>query len=455
MAARSEKRNEILTPIVVLLLAGGLVAASWVIASRSANTDAYDIDENYFASTTYRMNTSTDSQIENLQSRLRLAPNDWQSYSLLGIAYLQKARESGDPSYYPKAEGVIQKALSFEPEDYASLSALGGLALARHNFAGALAYGEHARKINPNKTFAYGVIADGQIELGRYAEAVQTLQTMVDLRPDLNSYTRISYIRELYGDTQGALEMMQRAVDGGGSNPENKAWTRTQLATLYFNLGRLDQADIEYARSLELLPNYIYALAGLGRLRAAQGRTDEAIALLSQAIQIMPLPDFVITLGDVYSSTGNSDMARKQYDLVRVIQKLYEANGVDLDSEIALFNADHDIDSARTVELARQSYARRPSIYAADVLAWALYKGGDYQNAQETMDEALRLGTQNALMYYHAGMIAFKLGHDELAIGYLDRAIKLNPQFSILYAKTAKELFDELSSSRSRTTNGY
>lgn len=444
MQARVQQRNWTLMAIVMLLVVSGLVAASWLRVSQPNAAQTVNLVEDYFATTTYRLSASTDQQIETLQTRLRNNSNDWQSYSTLGIAYLQRARETGDPSFYPKAEGVLRKALAFEPNDYTALSGMGALALARHEFAAALDWGLRAKPINPNKTYAYGIIADAQVELGHYDEAVQTLQAMVDLRPDLSSYTRISYIRELHGNIDGALEMMQRAVEGGGSNIENKAWTRAQLGNLYFNLGRLNDAELEYARTLELMPRYIYALAGLGRVRAAQGRTDEAITLLKQASDIMPLPEFVITLGDVYALAGKPTEAQQQYKLVGAIQKLYQANGVDLDSEIALFNADHDIDPAGTVTLARQAYARRPSIYAADVLAWALYKSGDYQGAQDMMDKALQLGTRNALMDYHAAMIAYKLGRNDIAADYLAKAIERNPAFSFIYAESARKLLAKL-----------
>lgn len=391
-----------------------------------------------------RTSASVDSQIQTLQDQLRSHPDDWQSYSQLGLAYLQKARETGDPTYYQKTEDALNKALSFQPDDYASVSASGALALARHQFHAALELGEKARQINPDRAYAYGVIADAQIELGQYSEAVETLQAMVNLRPDMSSYSRISYIRELHGDIDGALDMMQRAVDSGTPNLESTAWVRTQLGNLYFNTGEFEQAEVEYLRTLNDRPDYVYALAGLGRLRAAQGDTDEAIKLLNQAIGIMPMPEFVILLGDLYQTTGQQAAANQQYKLVSTIEKLYRANGVDMDMEIALFNADHNKNLKETLALARKSFENRPSIHGADALAWALYKNGNYKEAQKYSEEALRLGTKDALKLFHAGMIALELGNETQAREYLEQALAINPHFSILDAGQARETLKAL-----------
>lgn len=430
--------------ILTLLAAIGIVAASWGFSSLRAPVRNSDVVEEYFASARYRASSSTDELAEQLQQGLKAAPQDWRAYSLLGVVYLQRARETGDPSYYSKAEGVLQRALELEPSDYTAISAQGALALARHQFSSAMEWGQSAIELNPNKTYAYGVVADAQVELGQYEQAAQTLQTMVDLRPDLSSYARISYLRELYGDTEGALDMMQRAVGSGGTNLENRAWTITQLANLYFNVGRLDQAELEYRRALEILPGYMYGLAGLGRVRAAQGRIDEAISLYEKATAVIPLPEFVIALGDLYDRAGKPEQAQKQYDLVRTIQQLYQANGVNLDMELALFNADHDVNPAATVTQARAAFVRHPSIHGADVLAWALYKAGDYQKAEGYAQQALHLGTKDALKLFHAGMIAYRLGQRDRARDYLTQALTINPHFSILYADQAQSTLEEL-----------
>ena len=437
-------QNRSFTRITMLVFASALIIfASWRLASTQGLSSR--LEETYaFLADSSRTNASTDRSIQTLQERLRANPNDWQSYSRLGMAYLQKARETGDPTYYQKTEQALDKALSFQADDYASISLQGALALARHDFHSALDWGEKARQINPDRTYAYGVIADAQVELGRYEEAVQTLQTMVDLRPDMSSYSRISYLRELNGDTEGALQMMQLAVESGTPGSENTAWTRTQLANLHFNSGDLVGAELEYQHTLQERPDYVYALAGLGRVRAAQGNMDEAIQYLNRATSLMPLPEFVIALGESYQADGQPEVAKRQYQLLAAIAKLFRANGVDMDMEIALFNADHDRNLPETLALARQAYSNRPSIHGADALAWALYKTGNYEEAKKRSDEALKLGTKDSLKLFHAGMIALELGDQVQARAYLQQALVINPHFSILHAEEARRTLEQL-----------
>ncbi len=438
---QSRSFNRVIIAALAIML---VIAVSWWFNS-ARNSTLHFADANPFLSDPSALaSTSIDSRIQSLQNQIRSNAKDWQAYSELGLAFLQKARETGDPTYYQKSEEALNKAVSFQADDYLSISARGALALARHQFHVALEFGEQARLFNPDRTYAYGVIADAQIELGQYSEAVDTLQTMVNLRPDMSSYSRISYIRELHGDTAGALDMMQRAVDSGTPNAENTAWSRTQLATLYFNTGKLDRAETEFEHTLQDRPNYVYAIAGLGRVRAAQGDTDEAIKLLTQAIAIMPMPDCVITLGDLYESTGQHAAANQQYKLVGAIEQLYRANGVDLDMEIALFNADHEQNLQETLTLARKAYENRPSIQGADALAWALYKNGNFAEAQKYSKEALQLSTKDSLKLFHAGMIALKLGDKVYAHQYLEQALTINPHFSFLYAEEAQQTLQTL-----------
>ena len=237
---------------------------------------------------------------------------------------------------------------------------------------------------------------------------------------------------------------MRRAVNAGGPATENVAWTQTQLALLYFNAGNLPAAEAELRNVLALHTGYVPALAGLGRVYAARGQWDDAILLLREAVDVMPMPEYVILLGDVYTAAGRPDDAATQYALVRAIQQLHRANGVELDMESALFDADHDHDLPDALVRARAAYAQRPSIHAADVLAWTLYKAGQPAEAQPFMQIALRLGTRDALLYYHAGMIALANGDRAEAQRRLAAALDINPYFSLLYSAQARATLEQL-----------
>jgi tetratricopeptide (TPR) repeat protein len=395
-----------------------------------------------------RPQTALDVRIESLQETLR--GDDERAAgpaaTMLGQAYLQKARETGEPGYYPKAETLFRQALAGDGNDVEAIVGLGTLALARHEFAAALDWGERARARAPYHAAAFGVIADAQVELGRYDEAVETVQAMVDLRPDLSSYSRVSYLRELLGDREGALVAMEQAVTAGSGYVENVAWARVQLGNLRFDGGDLARAASEYASALAALPGYAPGLAGQARAAAATGDLDRAAELYAEAVRSIPLPEFVAAYGDVLSAAGRQDEATAQYALVAAIQQLYAANGVDTDLELALYTADHGRpeDLPRTVEQAQAAVATRPSIVAWDVLAWTLYRNGDLDRAAAASKEALRLGTRNAPMQFHAGMIAAARGETAAAITFLESALELNPHFSVRYAPEAHATLERL-----------
>jgi tetratricopeptide (TPR) repeat protein len=432
-----------------LLLAAGLgllaLATALLLQGRSALPAAPPLaTERLRAATDQRPANRTDRLIWDYQGRVRQNPDDVDANALLGTAYLQRARETGDPTYYGKAEAAFDAALALDAQNVEALIGQSALANARHQFREALAIGEQARGLNPTIARVYGVIADAQIELGMYDAAVQSLQQMVDLRPDLSSYSRIAYARELHGDTAGAITAMQQAVMAGGQATENSLWVRVQLGNLSFNSGDIEQAGREYQRALALAPDYVYGLAGLARVYAAQGRHDEAIELYEQAISRMPLPEFVIALAETQEAIGRPAEAAKQYELVRAMQQLFAANGVDTDLELALFDADHGNDQQATLARARAAYERRPSIKAADTLAWALLKAGQPVEARRYAEEALRLGTRDALMFYHAGMIAQAQSDTAAAREYLARSLEINPYFSPLYAPQAQQALARL-----------
>lgn len=391
---------------------------------------------------------ATERQVTALQERLRTSPDDPRLLTALGGAYLQRARDTGDASYYTRAEQALRRALARQPDNVDALTQLGVLALARHQFREARGLAEQARTLNPDRALIYGILGDALVELGEYPQAVATVQRMVDLRPNLSSYARVSYLRELHGDIPGAIDAMQRAVRAGGPAAENAAWTQTQLALLYFNQGDLVAAEAELRATLSLHSSYIPAQVALARVHAARGEWEPALQPLRHAVDAMPLPEYAILLGDVYRAAGRPDEAATQDALVRAMAQLQRAGGMAVDLEMALFEADHGGDPAATVALARRAYADRPSIHSADTLAWALYRAGRLDEARLYSHEALRLGTRDALLHYHAGMIALAAGDQAVAREHLDTALSINPYFSLSHAPAARAALDQLGVAR-------
>jgi tetratricopeptide (TPR) repeat protein len=388
-----------------------------------------------------------DATIDSLQQGLRSERDDARGLATLGLAYIQKARISTDPSFYPKARAVLRRSFEIQPRDnFEAMVGLGVLDLARHDFQGALEWGGRAKKFNPHNAQVRGILGDAYLELGRYKEAEREFQNMIDLRPDLSSYARVSYARELRGDTSGAIQAMKLAYSAAG-DASDKAWAAYQLGELFFNSGDNHRARAFYGEGARLDPVSVLPEVGLAKVEAATGDLEPAIRRLKRVTRRQPFGEYLTLLGDMLGAAGRSAEAMAQYELTAAITALYRSNGVNVDLEQSLFDADHGRPK-QALRDARAEYERRRSIHVADALAWALYANGDYQTAKRYSTEALRLGTRSALFRWHAGMIANRLGQRVEAIEHLSGALEINPHFSFRHAPVAKRVLEDLETSR-------
>ena len=397
--------------------------------------------------------TATDNHIAHYQRLLQRNPQNSRAYQGLGDALIRKARETGDPSYFNRAEEALKKSLAINPDNAGAMRHLSYVFYSRHEFDAAAVHARKAIDMDSTDGDAYGILGDALMETGAYQKAEEAYDKMMQREESLYSYSRRAGLKSMRGDSAGAIADLESAVAAGkaAKQPaESIAWAEWQLGSDHFTLGKLAQAESFYRQSLETYPNYYRALAGLAQVRAAQKKYGEAIDLYRKAVAILPMPEYIAALGDVYRKIGKPDEARKQYDLVEYIGKLGALNQALYNRELAYFYADHDIKLQEGLELAQRELEYRRDIYAYDVLAWNLYKNGQSDKAGDAIREALKLNTEDAKLFYHAGMIYHRLGDKQKARQYLSRALETNPHFHIFFAENAARALKDLESSREK-----
>ncbi len=388
--------------------------------------------------------TGVAGSIEQLQAAVAARPGDAEVAASLGLAYLQRGRESSDPAWYAKAEALLDRARRLDPQSLDTLLGLGSLALSRHAFEDALRLGREALALSGGfAPSALAIIGDAQVELGRYDEAFATIDALGAARPSLVAYARQSYAAELQGDLGGAIELMEMAVRAGAGGGEGTQWTRVQLASLLVRAGRLDDAEQQLQQALAALPTFARAEAGLGAVAVARGDLAGAATWYERAATHLPLPEVLVALGDVQAALGRKDAARASYALVEAQHRLFRAAGGDADLELAVFAADHgDVEEA--LRLARSAAAARPSVHAHDALAWALYRRGDCDAALVEARAANRLGSVLPVLAFHSGVIAACAGEPAEAAAALRRARGASPNFHPLHGPEAERLLATL-----------
>ena len=384
------------------------------------------------------------------QVRVKANPQNAQALAALGAAYFQRARETADVNDFELADQSLRASLQLESAGFAATAPLGILAevyMGEHRFEDALNSAQNALALGSGDVSPFAIAGDAYADMGEYDRAAQNYARLTPsdtLASPLNNYardSRLSYLQFIGGDTAGAIRLMKTAVAEGGECQiprENLAWLHYELGEYYTQAGDVTAADIAYRTALSIHPGDYRALASLARLRANNGRYDDAVRLYQKAIAVVPMPVFVAELGDVYAKTGNQAEAEKQYLLVEYIGCLGRINQILHNRDLAMFYADHDRKLPEALELARKEFEVRHDIYTWDALAWTLYKNRKYEEAYQASQNALKFGTRDALLLYHSGVIATRLGKPQEAREKLSGALAINPHFHLIYADAAR-----------------
>jgi tetratricopeptide (TPR) repeat protein len=410
--------------------------------------------------------TGTERVIKTMQSRVQRAPKDSAAYSSLGAAFFQRARETGDVEDFQLAEQALNKSLALNNADFSAepaYSTMAEVCMGEHRFSDAITFAQKALALGSGDLSSFAIVGDAGADMGEYERAA-IAYSRLDLSGEAaaqprNVYvrdSRTSYLKFVSGDTPGAIRLMQSAVAAGTEArlpAENLAWLYYELGEYEFQAGDTGAANQAYLAALNIHPGDYRALAGLGKLRGNQGRYDEAIKLYQSAIAIVPMPTYVAELGDMYNQAGNLAEARKQYQLVEYIGRLGHINQVLHNRDLALFYADHDMKLDEALALAHKEFEVRHDIYTWDALAWALYKNGKYQEASDASEHALRSGTRDSLLLFHAGMIASRLGQKSQAKEKLQAALSINPGFHVIYAGVARQQLKALDNEAALTAS--
>jgi tetratricopeptide (TPR) repeat protein len=355
-------------------------------------------------------------------------PKDFEAYNALALALSRRARETSDVKFYTQAEETLQKSFEVSPDNFDGQRIHVWLLLGKHEFAAAL---EAAKKLNqkvPDDVMLYGFLTDANVELGNYKDAETAAQWMLDLKPgNTPGLTRAAYLRELYGDIDGSLELMNMAYQSTPpGEAEDGAWIVTQMAHLNLAIGKIDEAEKLSQQALTMFPGYHYALGNLAKVRIQQKRYDEAVELLRQRYAAAPHAENLYDLAQALQLVGKTEDASKAFAEFEQKSLLETNRGDNSNHELIFYYADYAKQSEKALEVAQREIARRHDVFTLDSYAWALYENGQYAEARKQIEKALAVGIRDAKIFRHAGEIALKSGDKTAAENYLREAAELN-----------------------------
>jgi tetratricopeptide (TPR) repeat protein len=369
-------------------------------------------------------------------------------YTFLGRLYAQRGRLTGDVAAYAQGEEALTRALEIFPEDPEARELLASVRFATHDFRGALGLADRLLAEDPGDVPALAVAGDARLELGDYAGAAAAYAELARRLPGAAAVeVRRARLAQLLGRVGEARRLASRAEDAAlaaGLDDSDLAWYRSFRGSIELEVGRYAEAVAFYRSAVRLAPRYHLARGGLGRALAGAGRVDQAIHHLVRAIEVVPDPGYLAALGDLYLLRGDRLLAREQYATVEAVATLARANRQVYNRQLVTFYTDHDRRHAHAAALASRELAVRKDVYGWDAYAWALYRAGRLVEARRAADRALRLGTRDARLFYHSGLISLSLGDEDRAARDLETALDISPVFDPLQARAARRALDSL-----------
>ena len=371
--------------------------------------------------------TPAEKRIAAARKALSADPKRVDALNDLALGLSRRARETGDPAFYKEAWAATERSLQIQAGNLEARKLQVWILLGQHDFPRAVEAAEQINRTFPDDVLVYGFLADGYVELGKYAEAEKAAQWMLDMRPgNVPGLTRAAHLRELFGDHGGAVELMdtahQRTADG---EVEDRAWILTQIAHLSLLTCRTDAAEQLLDNALTLFPNYHYGLAQLAEVRLQQGRASDAVAMRERHYAAAPHPENQYELGVALERAGRSADARAAWREFEAAARREMAGWDNANIELIYYYADHANRPADALSLARSESARRSDVRTLEALAWALHKNGQSREASLEMAKALAVGIKDPVSFYRAGAIAQAAGASGDAKRFLEESVSM------------------------------
>ncbi len=438
--------------LVVFIVAAGFVVIKYQGNEKKKQSTIYALLGRKGTATETEEWKNNKKNSDQLLMAIKKNPGDKKSMLALATVYLLEARATGNYQYYDKAAmKYLNEVISIEYNNVEALSLKSMIYLSQHHFAEGLALAQFTVKINPYNAFLYGVLVDGHVEMGNYDSAVLAAEKMMSIRPDLRSYARASYLREIHGDYTGAIEAMQLAVEAGLPGDEATEWARVQLGHLFENTGNIRYAEMNYAISLQARPGYVHALAGLARVALFEKKYEKAIAYYLQADSLVNDFTYKEELIGSYQLAGQKEKAAAIAKLV-IDDMANNAERALSDESIGHY-ADKELAFAylktgntnKALEHALAEYNRRPkNIDANETVAWVYHVKGEDAKAVPYMDIALKTNSKNPVLLCRAGLIYEKAGNKAKAKECLEQALKNNANIPELLKLSSEQALKEI-----------